>query len=215
VRRDGLRRLRAFATRHPGGIGAPPGTTRSPCQELADRPAIAGNGKRGPVLEIAAAGAPRGARRDPARIADTIGLRFSARHPLSEGRDHQAPGALRAAARRAHVWSSRCNRLPALPLWESTRAFWRAVRGKQRHDSVALRLNNESPPHPSRHATCELRRKIAAGSPLPQGERGQRERLVGSYDPSGRGTPASAKATRWRSATSAKSAPAMVSLNRR
>ena len=39
------------ATRHPGGIGAPPGTTRSPCQELADRPAIVGNGKRGPVLQ--------------------------------------------------------------------------------------------------------------------------------------------------------------------
>jgi hypothetical protein len=36
--RDGVRRPRALATqvRHPGGIGAPPGTTRSPCQELAE-----------------------------------------------------------------------------------------------------------------------------------------------------------------------------------
>jgi hypothetical protein len=40
----------AEAQRHSGRIGAPPGTTRSPCQELADRPAIVGNGKRGPVL---------------------------------------------------------------------------------------------------------------------------------------------------------------------
>ena len=49
------------ATRHPGGIGAPPGTTMSPCQELADDLGVALpasglferdalTGKRGPVL---------------------------------------------------------------------------------------------------------------------------------------------------------------------
>ena len=75
-----------LASRHSGGIGAPPGTIRSPCQELADdlrstpnacpsppavmRGLLAKEGdaglvwrKRGPVPENAAAGAPRGARR--------------------------------------------------------------------------------------------------------------------------------------------------------
>ena len=41
------------ATRHSGGIGAPPGTTRSPCQELADSrkrtPSRLVEGKRGPL----------------------------------------------------------------------------------------------------------------------------------------------------------------------
>jgi hypothetical protein len=70
------------ATRHSGGIGAPPGTTTSPCQELADRPAIAGTGKRGPVPNKRCNW--RAARRPPwsQRIAATIGLRLSARHPL-------------------------------------------------------------------------------------------------------------------------------------
>jgi hypothetical protein len=36
-----------------------------------------------------------------------------------------------------------------------------------------------------------------------------------NYEPSGRGTPACAKAPRWRAATSARSAPAIVSSNRR
>ena len=35
--RDRMRRLRAwFAATHPGGAGAPPGTTMSPREELAD-----------------------------------------------------------------------------------------------------------------------------------------------------------------------------------
>jgi hypothetical protein len=62
------------ATRHSGGIGAPPGTTRSPCQELADDLGVALpafgllerdslTGKRGPMPEH-----PRLARRKaPAR----------------------------------------------------------------------------------------------------------------------------------------------------
>jgi hypothetical protein len=51
-RRDEGRCLRAgFADRYSGGAGAPPGTTMSPCQELADRPARVGNGKRGPAQE--------------------------------------------------------------------------------------------------------------------------------------------------------------------
>ena len=36
--RSGMRRLRVwFAATHSGGAGAPPGVTRDPCQELADR----------------------------------------------------------------------------------------------------------------------------------------------------------------------------------
>ena len=37
MRRGEVRRLRVwFAAKHSGGAGAPPGTTKSPCQELAD-----------------------------------------------------------------------------------------------------------------------------------------------------------------------------------
>ncbi len=59
-RRDGVRRPAGFvATKHSGGTGAPPGTTTSPCQELADdlisrdRPlalSAMSNLKRGPVF---------------------------------------------------------------------------------------------------------------------------------------------------------------------
>ena len=54
------------ATRHSGGSGAPSGTTRSPCQELADVsrrksfPTL--ELKQGPVPENAVIGAPEGAR---------------------------------------------------------------------------------------------------------------------------------------------------------
>jgi len=37
--------------------------------------------KQGPVPKTSAIGAPRDARGGPKRIADTIGFRFSARHP--------------------------------------------------------------------------------------------------------------------------------------
>src|SRR4051794_31739168 len=53
------------ATRHSGGSGAPSGTTRSPCQELADVsrrksfPTL--ELKQGPLAGDAAIGAPRGA----------------------------------------------------------------------------------------------------------------------------------------------------------
>jgi len=83
VKRDGARRLRAiFAGSHPGGAGAPSGTTTSPCQELADdlgsyRPLT---GKQGPALDERrnwrAERRPRVFGREPK------GLRFSARHPL-------------------------------------------------------------------------------------------------------------------------------------
>ena len=61
------------ATRHSGGIGAPPGTTRSPCQELADVsrrksfPTL--ERKRGPSPENVAIGAPEGARAISQKIA--------------------------------------------------------------------------------------------------------------------------------------------------
>jgi hypothetical protein len=55
--------------RMPSGDGPelPPGPTRSPCRELADRPAIAGNGKRGPMpetLPLARRKAPAALRKD-------------------------------------------------------------------------------------------------------------------------------------------------------
>jgi hypothetical protein len=55
------------ATRHSGGIGAPSGATRSPCQELADGSVGAFDARRtgrkqGPLPENAVIGAPEGAR---------------------------------------------------------------------------------------------------------------------------------------------------------
>ena len=91
-----VRRPRAiFAGSHPGGAGAPPGSTTRPCQELADIwmgaiglwPIERGvqSGKRGP--------APnehrdwRAERRPPLPSGSgTIGLRLSARHPRKPGR---------------------------------------------------------------------------------------------------------------------------------
>ncbi len=56
-RRDGVRRPAGSCTQHghSGGTGAPPGTTTSPCQELADDLGVAlktqrPNLKRGPVF---------------------------------------------------------------------------------------------------------------------------------------------------------------------
>ena len=67
----GIMRGQIIHSRHPGesrgGIGAPSGTTRSPCQELAEGSADAemraDRTKAGPVAEKnAVIGAPRGAR---------------------------------------------------------------------------------------------------------------------------------------------------------
>jgi hypothetical protein len=61
--------------------------------------------KRGPSdREVAATGAPKGARRDPATDHGAIGLRFSARHPL-EGEPSSQPGRICVAGvqRRARV----------------------------------------------------------------------------------------------------------------
>ena len=74
------------ATRHSGGSGAPSGTTRSPCQELADGSVGAFDARRtgrkqGPLPETSAIGAPRGAR-VPQGTSHRI-LRLSARHPPS------------------------------------------------------------------------------------------------------------------------------------
>ena len=71
------------ATRHSGGIGAPPGATRSSCQELADGSVGAferdGPTKAGPGAGNAVIGAPQGARVILDR--ELQDLRFSARHP--------------------------------------------------------------------------------------------------------------------------------------
>jgi hypothetical protein len=53
---------------------------------------------------LSACGAPEGARRDAARLADTIGLRFAARRPSSiEGKTSIARMLQRIAARTAHA----------------------------------------------------------------------------------------------------------------
>ena len=57
---------------------------------------------------------------------------------------------------------------PALPLRESTTSLAKSVRGKPRHACVARRRTKDSPL--TLPAIARLRR--AAGSPLPQGERG-------------------------------------------
>ena len=54
-------RGRGYDSAHSGGVGAPPGDTTIPCQELADRRANAG--KRGPTLNENAAAERREARR--------------------------------------------------------------------------------------------------------------------------------------------------------
>ena len=84
------------ATRHSGGIGAPPGTTRSPCQELADvsrrRSFPTLELKRGPLpqtsqvlmlrLSLLLERVWRAARRPRAARHEPLGLcAFSARHP--------------------------------------------------------------------------------------------------------------------------------------
>ncbi len=102
----GARGARSQAS-HSGGIGAPPGTTKSPCQELADDGGAFERrwktGKRGPMSNKRCDW--RAERRPPrsARIADTTGLRFSARHPLiiDEGIT-QSPDASRIAATIPH-----------------------------------------------------------------------------------------------------------------
>ena len=74
------------ATRHSGGIGAPSGTTRSPCQELAegsaDAFARADRTKAGPVAgDVRDWRAERRPPRSQKGSWTLIGLRFSARHP--------------------------------------------------------------------------------------------------------------------------------------
>jgi hypothetical protein len=110
------------ATKHSGGIGAPPGTNTSPCQELADRPAVAGNGKRGPMPETTAKkhALPafgllervwRAERRQrvSARRHELPDLRFSARQPP------HAPDAPGVAERSPHVCrSGATNSIPPL-----------------------------------------------------------------------------------------------------
>jgi hypothetical protein len=117
------------ATLHPGGAGAPPGTTTGPCQELADCPAtdppVAESGARCVTQktprrkhalrrsrECAFFGALslrylsacwRAERRPPypATDTDTKGLRFSARRPLHALRSFERREDLSCPQRRA------------------------------------------------------------------------------------------------------------------
>jgi hypothetical protein len=120
------------ATKHSGGIGAPPGTNTSPCQELADRPAVAGNGKRGPMPETTAKkhALPafgllervwRAERRQrvSARRHELPDLRFSARQPP------HAPDAPGVAERSPHVCRSGATNSIPPPRWGGSRASWR------------------------------------------------------------------------------------------
>jgi hypothetical protein len=83
------------------------------------------------------------------------------------------------------AWPRRHSKLPALPLWESTRAGAqvarsaiaqedkrRAVRGKPR-SGVERRIT----PHPSRHATCASSAQDRGGKPSPA--RGEGEVVAG------------------------------------
>src|SRR4029079_7387710 len=89
------------ATRHAGGIGAPSGATRSPCQELADGSVGAFDARRtgrkqGPLPENAVIGAPEGAR-VPQGTSNKGFCAF--RRAISP----QKPGASRVAATESHV----------------------------------------------------------------------------------------------------------------
>jgi hypothetical protein len=162
----------------PGRLGAPSGITMNPCQELADRPALRRQRKAGPAADQRRVW--RAERRPPCPATGTepYGLRFSARRsPLilrrAEGPSRRIegllsnPGRSRVAARRPHaLCPRRCSRLPALPLWESTRAARRAVRGKRRS-----RVEKKITPHPSRHATCCARSRREALSHRGRGEK--------------------------------------------
>ena len=82
------------ATRHSGGIGAPPGATRSPCQELADGSvgALARDGPDESRARCRKRRDWRAAKAPACRKARAIRiLRFSARHPPSSSRRAEGP----------------------------------------------------------------------------------------------------------------------------
>ena len=96
------RRSRAgMQSRHSGGIGAPPGTTKSPCQELADsqaRPFDVPLESAARHCLDAAHGAPSGARAFREERETDMALRCMARHDPSLAQaargDEQSPGVL-------------------------------------------------------------------------------------------------------------------------
>ena len=177
-----MRRREAGRGAAPAGLvatGHPSGTTRSPCQELADG-SVGAQMRDGPdesrarcrkmsqvllsryrLRYLSAYGAPRGARVPQGTSHKDFAL-FGAPSPLiSRTR-------MRVAARSLHVLFERCNTLPALPSGESTRS--RRDRGE---GEAALPRRAGVTPHPSRHATCERaaqerRAQDRGGEPSPR-----------------------------------------------
>jgi hypothetical protein len=86
---------------HSGGIGAPPATTTSPRQELADDGGVferpLENRKARPGAEQMLQLARREASAAIRKVRGTIGLRFSARHPPRFEGTLAKPGCLNAS----------------------------------------------------------------------------------------------------------------------
>jgi hypothetical protein len=133
-KRDGVRRPRVwFAARHSGGVGAPSGATKSPCQELADVLTL----RYRPPAYLSAASNPesRARRRTDvankhARDASCVTRMWRAerrQRALARSANHtdcafrratpQNPDAIRAAARRTHAYvPETMQQTPAFPL---------------------------------------------------------------------------------------------------
>src|SRR5581483_7469877 len=115
-RRDGVRRPAGFvATRHSGGTGAPPGTTTSPCQELADDlisrdppfeadQSAMSNLKRGPVFA-------KSPRNEHALWCAACAMRFMARSAVAHCKERllahrKAPAASPKRRRGTPTWTA-------------------------------------------------------------------------------------------------------------
>jgi hypothetical protein len=130
-RRDGVRCPRVLRNKALGRhFGAPPGTIRSPCQELADRPAIAGNGKRGPVLAKRRNGAPEGARAVPPEPRHHRFASFGAPSPYnSMGADNHTPDAGMRRGKELACLIAAVQQTPYLPLVGRSDDAFRRRRG--------------------------------------------------------------------------------------
>ncbi len=135
----------ATQVKHSGGAGAPPGTTRSPCQELADerkrvRPTSRAKARPG-ADKTSAIGAPRGARASlgTRAIMDCV-FRRAIPSSRDEGRRAKPGRRTRVAARRTHVCYSRAaSTIPPLD-GRVARSFERAGWGEAApHPGVAKR----------------------------------------------------------------------------
>ena len=115
---------RNMSTRAASGL--PPGPLdASPCQELTDRPAIAGNGKRGPVPNKDAANSMRwleclwrAGRRPPQSQKDRGHYQsapFGAPPPHLRGKEIKPRMLKRIAERSSHAYSKQCSELHPSP----------------------------------------------------------------------------------------------------